>query len=294
VATTNKHGLSRTIPEGVKRKVRKDAGFGCVICGTGIYEYEHVDPEWFEATTHNPRFMTLLCGSCHSKKTRGIIGIDTIKEAMKNPKCKQQGFSNDWLDFGKKKPIVKLGNTVFHNTVSLISINFESIFSILPPDLKVPNSPYRLFGLFTDNDGNILLEIKDNEWFGNPDNWDIENIGRKMSIRKKQGDISLVLENIPGDKIIIHRVKMNYKGYTIDGDSKSVTISTPKKELINIDLGGEIYGIIALDVRGEQLFMHNMKIKNAKLTLGGNLVLSGNTLMDTCDIIGVDGGIIIG
>lgn len=102
MASLNKHGLSRVIPEGVKRKVRKDAGFGCVICGTAICEYEHVDPEWVNAVTHNPKFMTLLCGSCHSKKTRGIIGVDTVKLAMKNPKCKERGYSNDWFDFGKR------------------------------------------------------------------------------------------------------------------------------------------------------------------------------------------------
>lgn len=39
----NKYGLTRDIPASVKRAVRQRDGFGCVICGLGIYTYEHID-----------------------------------------------------------------------------------------------------------------------------------------------------------------------------------------------------------------------------------------------------------
>lgn len=42
----NQHGLSRNISEDIKQEVRKKSGFGCIICGLGIYEYEHIDPEF--------------------------------------------------------------------------------------------------------------------------------------------------------------------------------------------------------------------------------------------------------
>ena len=60
MANTNDHGLSRTIPEGVKREVRQRCGFGCVICGLGFYDYEHFAPDFVDATEHNPAGMTLL------------------------------------------------------------------------------------------------------------------------------------------------------------------------------------------------------------------------------------------
>lgn len=50
----NKFGLSRYIPSDVKLQVRKNSGFGCVICGMGIIHYEHVDPEFHVAQTHDP------------------------------------------------------------------------------------------------------------------------------------------------------------------------------------------------------------------------------------------------
>ena len=57
----NKFELSRTIPEPIKRQIRQDSGFGCVICGLGIIQYEHVDPEFHLAKIHDPSKMTLLC-----------------------------------------------------------------------------------------------------------------------------------------------------------------------------------------------------------------------------------------
>ena len=58
---TNKHGLSRYIPEAIKREVRQRCGFGCVICGFGFYDYEHFDPDFADAKFHDPNGMTLLC-----------------------------------------------------------------------------------------------------------------------------------------------------------------------------------------------------------------------------------------
>ena len=68
----NKHGLTRDIPNDVKRKVRQRDGFGCVICGSAFYTYEHFDPEFVEAENHDPHGICLLCGTCHRRKTSGL------------------------------------------------------------------------------------------------------------------------------------------------------------------------------------------------------------------------------
>lgn len=36
---------SRNIPLPIQREVRQRCGFGCVICGMPLYEYEHME-EW--------------------------------------------------------------------------------------------------------------------------------------------------------------------------------------------------------------------------------------------------------
>ncbi|MXF04188.1 hypothetical protein FQ041_25950, partial [Escherichia coli] len=69
----NKHGLSRRIPETIKRQIRQRCGFGCVICGFGFYDYEHFKPDFVDAKIHDPNGMTLLCSQRNQKRARGRL-----------------------------------------------------------------------------------------------------------------------------------------------------------------------------------------------------------------------------
>ncbi|ARS37270.1 HNH endonuclease signature motif containing protein [Pontibacter actiniarum] len=281
MAKVNKYGLSRTIPETVKRKIRKNSGFGCVICGEAICEYEHVNPEWHEAQSHNPKHMTLLCGSCHSKKTRGILSKDTVKEAMKNPRCRQKGFSFDSLDFGRKSPVVQLGNSTFINPMFLIVVDNVSLLSILPPALK--GEPYKLHAYFQNDEEEQTLKIVDNIWYGNAENWDIESKGRVLTIRKKKGDIALQIENVPNEKFIVHKLNMSYEGYKIYGDKKGLRITTPSgNEILTMDFGGKITGRIALNIIKEQLSFNKLIIENANIITKGGAF--SNSILKNCNL----------
>ena len=50
----------RNIPAEIKRQVRQRCGFGCIICGLPIYEYEHME-EWAKVKRHRTEEITLLC-----------------------------------------------------------------------------------------------------------------------------------------------------------------------------------------------------------------------------------------
>lgn len=65
----NKHGLKRYIEADIRRKIRHDAGYGCVICGNIFVDYEHIEPEFKDAKKHDPEKMTLLCKGCHDDVT---------------------------------------------------------------------------------------------------------------------------------------------------------------------------------------------------------------------------------
>jgi hypothetical protein len=95
---TNKYGLTRDIPAGVKRAVRRACGFGCVICGHAIIQYEHFNPPFAEAKEHNPEGMALLCGGCHDRKTRGFLSVSTVAQARQNPRAFQRGYAHDLFD----------------------------------------------------------------------------------------------------------------------------------------------------------------------------------------------------
>ncbi len=63
---------SRNIPLPIQREVRKRCGFGCVLCGLPLYEYEHME-EWAQVKRHIADEITLLCDCFDPYKTRVIF-----------------------------------------------------------------------------------------------------------------------------------------------------------------------------------------------------------------------------
>ena len=51
MTSANRFGLTRDIPEPVRRAVRQGTGFGCVICGAAIITYHHFDPPFVKRHT---------------------------------------------------------------------------------------------------------------------------------------------------------------------------------------------------------------------------------------------------
>jgi hypothetical protein len=59
--------ISRNIPFPIKRKIRQRCGFGCVICGLPLYEYEHL-LGFAKVKRHVEKEITLLCDQHHREK----------------------------------------------------------------------------------------------------------------------------------------------------------------------------------------------------------------------------------
>ena len=106
----NTYGLSRYIPAAVKKEIRRRCGFGCVICGNAIITYEHIDPPFAIARTHDPKRMTLLCGTHQTESTKGLLSKETITSADSNPFCKQKGYARHLFDLGGIRPVLVVGS----------------------------------------------------------------------------------------------------------------------------------------------------------------------------------------
>lgn len=235
----NRHGLSRTISRPVKRQIRQQCGFGCVICGNAICHYEHVDPPFAEAREHDPEKMTLLCGSCHGKVTTGMLSKQTVKQAVASPKCKQLGFSFEAFDIGAVQPVVSIPGYRFVQTPILIEICGTPLISFKPPECE--GGPFRLSALFCDKSGQKLLEIVDNEWKAVSTTWDVEVVGRKIYCRFAQGDISLILQSDPPNTLTVERLAMVYKGSQISiNDTKDLLIVSHTGATIHAEWGALI------------------------------------------------------
>lgn len=213
VEDINKFGLSRAIPLPIKREIRKRCGFGCVVCGIGIYQYEHILPEFKDAATHNPRCITLLCGSCHDKVTRGIWSKDKIIKANEKPSCIKRGYSRDILDLDGQQAEVHFGNTIFIDTKRILMYEDQVLLAISPPTLD--GEPNKLSGIFCDDNSEEIFRIVENEWIGPITNWDIEMKGKHLIIRREHGNIALHIELKPPNIFKIKRLKMSFGGSSL-------------------------------------------------------------------------------
>jgi len=262
----NKHGLSRNIPSEIKRKIRQECGFGCVVCGGAIYEYEHIEPEFADAVIHEVSKIALLCGSCHLNVTKGLWSKEKIAEHRKNPFSLKHGNSRYSMDISiRNKFQISLGKCTFIDTTNLIEIDNKVILKILPPEVK--NTAPRVIANFFDQYGNEIASIHKNEWIGNITAFDIEFIGNEISVRSKKYQIDLKIKISHPNIININKINLKYNSCRIYGDtekgfilkSKSTEISFGKVERVFRKAN---YGML---IKGGDIFLSETKLFELKI-----------------------------
>jgi hypothetical protein len=219
----NRHGLSRSIPERVKREVRKACGFGCVCCGIAIAAYEHIDPEFHDATEHNAQNMAYLCEGCHSKVTRRFWSKSKIKEARQAPHCVRTGRCNDAFDFAGKELVIWIGGNRIINIATILRVDDKPLLSIEPPECE--QGPYRLSGEFYDDQDNLLFSIDRNEWQGESSSWDIEAVGGTITVRQGHGAVALQITCHPPQGIVIDRLNMYHGNTRFQADKDQLIVT---------------------------------------------------------------------
>lgn len=225
----NKYGLSRHIPENIKYILRKEAGFGCVICGRAICSYEHIDPEFKDAKDHDPEKMAFLCEGCHSKITRKFWSKEKVFQAKKKPWCIQKGKCHSSFDVADSIIEVTLAGNKFYKSDDLIVIDNTEILKISPPEEM--GAPYRLSGNFYDKIGKMIFSIKENEWVGEVTNFDINYVGGRIIIKNSYNETALQILCDPPRRLIIEKINLYYKGAKIIGDQNSLEFRTKSQNV---------------------------------------------------------------
>lgn len=186
--------------------MRRECGYGCVICGLAFVQYEHFDPPFKEAQKHRPEGIALLCGACHDKKTYGIWSPEKVVAARKNPITFRNGFARDAFDL--TAPFcLWLGSSTVENISTIVKTwEGERWFSIEPPE--APEGPVRVSATFFDQVGKPSLTIDVNEWKVFSHHWDTEVEGPKITVRNAPGEIVLELVATPPHGLKLTHLKM--------------------------------------------------------------------------------------
>jgi hypothetical protein len=205
----NQYGLSRHIPADVRRVVRQRCKFGCVICRRGFYQYEHIDPEFKDAKEHDPDRICCLCASCHDSVTRGQLSKGLVMNAYRKVKTQQAGEVGPPvgpLDFHDGSAELAIGGLQYNPAVqTILRYHGNDLIRVVPGQ---GGEPGKITAVFTDDDGKELLRLDENEWMGQMDNWDIEVVGKRLTVRKKEGEINLQLRLDPPGRIVAERLDM--------------------------------------------------------------------------------------
>ncbi|QBJ35245.1 cell division protein [Hafnia alvei] len=239
---------SRNIPLPIQREVRQRCGFGCVICGLPLYEYEHM-AEWALVKRHVSEEITLLCDQHHREKTGGLLPKAMVEAANANPFNLRKGESKPYnLHFSGHDMSLKMGSNIFTSEISQ-----SQTYSYMSP-IMVDGIP--LVGFIIqdnhilltlnafDRENNKLIRIVNNQLVYNTSAWDVQLVGTTLTVRQSHREILLEIKFSPPNKMEITRGNLYCNG-------------------VKISLDGEM-----MKVNNNSLLMEGCTFKNCQVGLG--------------------------
>lgn len=236
---------SRNIPLPIQREVRQRCGFGCVICGMPLYEYEHIN-EWAKVKRHIANEITLLCDMHHREKTAGLLPKEIVIEANKNPFNLRENVSKPYdLYYSGETAIVYIGNNGFscknHGYGTEL---YPLVIDNIPVVGFILGDNHLLLNVIIFDEFNLpVLHIKNNQLFYSTSPWDIQLVGTKLTIREAERKILIEFIFEPPNKVTITRGRFLLNGIEVIIKDGGINV-TNGPIIRNIRLHGINGGII--------------------------------------------------
>lgn len=206
------------IPDPVQREVRQRCGFGCVFCGAPLYEYHHMD----ENRRNNvPANITLLCGTHHTEATNRLLTPEQISQADGIPFNLQHGVSSPYgLHFQGDSFTCVIGGNTFssrlrdadHATIA-IAISVDD-FDLIRFRIDRSGGLFLNANIFDENNLPLLV-IHENALVYRTATWDIEFIGRTLTVREAARKILFEIEFKPPGEVVIERARLLCNGVEV-------------------------------------------------------------------------------
>jgi hypothetical protein len=208
---------SRNIPLPIQRAVRQRCGFGCVICGLPLYEYEHME-EWAIVQEHVAQDITLLCDQHHREKTGGLLPKDVVRTANAAPFNLQAGVVKPYnLHFSGAEAEVVIGGNTFtcadggYGTI-LVPLSIDGVAMIA----FILTDGHLLLNLAVFDEFNVpVLQIKNNQLFQSARPWDIQLVGTTLTVREAHRKILIELQFFPPGKVVVNRGRFLRNGVEV-------------------------------------------------------------------------------
>jgi hypothetical protein len=210
----DKPATRSNIPLPVQRAVRQRCGFGCVICGLPLYEYEHM-LGWANVWRHVADEITLLCDQHHREKTSGLLPIDEMQRANSEPFNMRSGVSKPYdLHYSGTACEAVIGGNSFTISDAGYGTSMAPVVIDGTPLLGfVLGDGHLLLHLNLFDDCNkLVLRIANNQLVYSTSPWDIRLVGRRLAIREAAGQFLIEITFEVPNRIVITRGRFMLNG----------------------------------------------------------------------------------
>jgi trigger factor len=201
----------------MQREIRQRCGFGCVVCGLPLFEYDHL-LGWAAVQRHVAEEITILCDQHHRERGSGLLPIATVEEANKAPFNLRQGVSNPYdLHYaGTECEIVLGGNTFGAQDAGYGTILVPIWVDGIPLLAFILGDGHLLLNLnLFDEFNDLVLQIRNNQLTQSVSPWDIRLVGRNLVIREAARKILVDITFEPPSRIVINRGRFLRNGVEI-------------------------------------------------------------------------------
>jgi len=208
---------SRNIPLPIQREIRQRCGFGCVVCGLPLYDYDHL-LGWANVYRHVANEITLLCDQHHREKGAGLLTATAVETANQSPHNLRAGASKPYdLHYSGDECEVTIGGNSFsakdagYGTVLLpVSVDDTPLLAFILGDGHLMLN----LNLF-DEYNQLVLQIKNNQLMQSGSPWDIQFVGHNLVVREAERRILVDISFEPPGRILVQRGRFLKNGVEI-------------------------------------------------------------------------------
>lgn len=115
---------NRRPPAAVRRKLRKEVGFGCPVanCGNPYLEYHHFDPAWHVRPHHSPDGMLALCATHHAKAD--ALTVEQCRDLKYGAQDRAVRGRFEWM---RREVVAIVGGNYYHETPRMVVFKDEPV-----------------------------------------------------------------------------------------------------------------------------------------------------------------------
>jgi hypothetical protein len=143
-----------------RRILRKEANFGCAICGEPYLTYHHFDPTWAERHHDEPKGMIALCAKHAGMADAKAFTKEQLRQYKKTPGLKA-GALTSTFEWFRQNFLFIVGGNLAYKCETVIESGSERIIWLEDDDQTNSRS---ICVNIRDEKGNTILSMDKNQW----------------------------------------------------------------------------------------------------------------------------------